>query len=908
MIFHLMNENGPLAETQQKYAALATGPLNSGVLKPVFNKFATDPESTADTISEILEMILSIGAQLEWRLSTPLRTWYWKIFLMVCPDLSKEQQEQVCTDLFDLKKQNRVCCLDEGLGQKVVEIFAGPKSMKGDPQFVAMIDDAARVLRMTNMELERLLAQVNAAVPRRCNTTAERVCAGGSLSQILRAHLDNGGSNPVAPTLSELIEDGVPLFAAKTASRKKITRVLKKTAYRRLPMERSGVLLYANYEVGKWQRELGRKLTFKERNAKKKELCFEFKNLSQGPREYWNGKARARDVAKKAEAYGRGSKKEGYGNRGPGCLLGLSDKTTPLRHELIKEGIERSESSSKGYGPYQEELRAKFRDRIFCEDKRSIPKEKTFVVVVPCEILHPGICRTVDQLIYGRLMKCVHLIKKAAEQHLKDSSGLFWCRLYSTPSTGTIETNCFVYLVLAYCRKKNPREAIFVKCTKHERKLVIAKVPSGLRETFAYMHASQIAKHFLPDENLSLAYVHIQQIKVDITPAKTHGYVEMLPESEQSHLEVRVHDEPEFGKRKAGRRKPKISKAAKAMPTSSDDRINEMLEGLKGTLEAKTARAPKKLAGGKSAQGAVRVTGGKVEARQRLIRISTAITATAISAAGKGSGKGAGEESTSEEERGRPGEREIKEDGSNSTVCGSNSDSDGDMKRQHAAIQEYDSSDEDRKSRLPKGYAATKEKKKPGLTMGRVRRSVEVVTATTRQKRKAQKVKKAEEGTGDKLPPQMLEKAEEGAGDKLPPSSSASSSSTRVPSSSSSSSATGATSASSQTIDLDWYLVRSGRQAACKGCSSKIGPWEMRIVYEAPEHRNLGHHFHWKYYHIDWRCLKATGIRPPNGRLDSHAVRYLPQKEKENLAMYNASVKEAREKVYSECQRLSSSG
>ena len=82
----------------------------------------------------------------------------------------------------------------------------------------------------------------------------------------------------------------------------------------------------------------------------------------------------------------------------------------------------------------------------------------------------------------------------------------------------------------------------------------------------------------------------------------------------------------------------------------------------------------------------------------------------------------------------------------------------------------------------------------------------------------------------------------------------------------------------------------------------------MRIVYEAPEHRNLGHHFHWKYYHIDWRCLKSTGIRAPNGRLDSQAVKYLPQKEKENLAMYNASVKEAREKVYSECQRLSSSG
>ena len=65
----------------------------------------------------------------------------------------------------------------------------------------------------------------------------------------------------------------------------------------------------------------------------------------------------------------------------------------------------------------------------------------------------------------------------------------------------------------------------------------------------------------------------------------------------------------------------------------------------------------------------------------------------------------------------------------------------------------------------------------------------------------------------------------------------------------------------------------------------------------------MAHQFHWKYYHIDWRCLKATGIRAPNGRLNQY-VNCLPAKEKEDLKMHNASIKEAQEKVYSECQIL----
>lgn len=79
----------------------------------------------------------------------------------------------------------------------------------------------SRRCRVTNMQLERLLACIKRAGGSVKPYSLERFLADGYLNQFISQHLRNGGSDPRVMTRSSLVGDGVPL-AAEVHRRKNV--------------------------------------------------------------------------------------------------------------------------------------------------------------------------------------------------------------------------------------------------------------------------------------------------------------------------------------------------------------------------------------------------------------------------------------------------------------------------------------------------------------------------------------------------------------------------------------------------------------------------------------------------------------------------------------------------------------
>ena len=137
------------------------------------------------------------------------------------------------------------CCLESFFCIPVRRTFPTEQSLVDATGFWTMIVTWGKKGKVTNVHLERLLAAFKAAAKMRSSDTPSmtRVVDSGELSQFLHEHLKAGGRNPVAFTRDTLLEEGVPLRAAKKR--------------RRAPAMVRKEMVYANAAYADHRRESG---------------------------------------------------------------------------------------------------------------------------------------------------------------------------------------------------------------------------------------------------------------------------------------------------------------------------------------------------------------------------------------------------------------------------------------------------------------------------------------------------------------------------------------------------------------------------------------------------------------------------------------------------------------------------
>lgn len=91
--------------------------------------------------------------------------------------------------------------------RQVKSFFSNAPALLADDDFAELMRWCAKEIKLSNMDVERLLAQVRASAPKD-RASVERTCSSGMLAQWLHEHMDGGGRHPCAVHRSQLIEEG----------------------------------------------------------------------------------------------------------------------------------------------------------------------------------------------------------------------------------------------------------------------------------------------------------------------------------------------------------------------------------------------------------------------------------------------------------------------------------------------------------------------------------------------------------------------------------------------------------------------------------------------------------------------------------------------------------------------------
>lgn len=262
-----------------------------------------------------------------------------------------------------------------------------------DTDFLRALHNWVDHTRLTNMHTERQLS----AIKRSCGPipTIERLCAAGMMCQWLSTHVTAGGVDPRGKaTTEELQAAGVPLAAASKPSRRSV------------PSRARGGLTYIRQHI-----PVG--ITKQARREHLSRLATEFYSLPADVRSRY-----AADEAAAAVARGRGSGSaepvDRYSIELGDKLWNLSSLKEPLRLDAFAAGVSRitavAEDAAGGMRNYAPRLREEFGKRTFIRNSGQLTGDTVVTAHVPCQIAHPGICRS--RMEFDLYEECIFVQRK----------------------------------------------------------------------------------------------------------------------------------------------------------------------------------------------------------------------------------------------------------------------------------------------------------------------------------------------------------------------------------------------------------------------------------------------------------------------------------------------------------------
>ena len=165
----------------------------------------------AHLVRRLRAVLLSMATQLEWRFEA-FKHWPF-LFAALFDGRPPREQDKLLTEFFHAN----ACDLDVDFEGKIRKLYSTTEDLKSDRAFMHGLRAWAETHKVCNMHLERLLARIRDGMGPGKSPQAERACAGGFLSQVLRDHLALGGRDPRHQSRESLLSHGAPLAGKRRA-------------------------------------------------------------------------------------------------------------------------------------------------------------------------------------------------------------------------------------------------------------------------------------------------------------------------------------------------------------------------------------------------------------------------------------------------------------------------------------------------------------------------------------------------------------------------------------------------------------------------------------------------------------------------------------------------------------------
>ena len=335
------------------------------------------------------QMLLSVAARVWRELDSQFRSWPTK--------LGADASLELFRELYAAEP----CCLDAGFSAKLRAMAVDAESLMELRDVMVVLDLWARMCRVCNMSLERLLSLIRRSAPARCHV--ERILCAGHMSQLRNAHWAAGGKDCTKRTRQQLLKHGVPIKACARRRTKKPQAAA------------TGYVSFARWSSNKWKRlrlerqqragVLQPSQVLSDRagyNAQIQRLAAEWKECGGAP---------PAPDAEEDEAV------KSYADRIGTKLWGLSDEDWFCRPCVLEEALPdiagiaeptRAIGLTQRLGPFREaHLKS-----LITPHGTLIPDSAKFAQEMTCGKLHPGVCRHV--LPKGAASAAVSLAKAAS--------------------------------------------------------------------------------------------------------------------------------------------------------------------------------------------------------------------------------------------------------------------------------------------------------------------------------------------------------------------------------------------------------------------------------------------------------------------------------------------------------------
>ena len=338
----------PFHIASQALCSMLVGNMDSGHLRPLAYHFSNFPDKLDSVVTMARFMSVSISGQLWYFVDRIFNEYPFRLLDMLgCRDLGDKLH--IAEAFFAVPS----CCLEPLMARKLRAWYTSAQDMAQNADLVDILWAWASATRISNMEVERLLALIKQASPQK-PPLLESVCSRGLLAQFAAQHRSAGGSDPRYTSRSGLLRDDVPLRSA-TKERKTDRRGKPCWMMYAMDQERSAPRGYANRA---------------ERYARMRELAQEFKDMdpaSETHRYYTTLAGLSRQARHAAPAPAPAPVNN---RRDSSALWGLASDELPIDNDRFVAGL-RAEAGLDdgadvaGFASYSMKLRKSFNDGLF---------------------------------------------------------------------------------------------------------------------------------------------------------------------------------------------------------------------------------------------------------------------------------------------------------------------------------------------------------------------------------------------------------------------------------------------------------------------------------------------------------------------------------------------------------------
>jgi hypothetical protein len=438
----------PVLRCQRSIATMIVDGSSSGPLRPLLRQWADDvllPHCAR-------KVLLCFGTQLWWRCE-PFYQYPFKFAQLF--SVSAEEQRRLLEEFFALSR----CCMDEEFTCKVRDMFGSVEDFLKCEKLIDGLRLWARMTKITNMHLERLLSLIKRALGGLPSPDVERLVSVGMLAQVLRGHLGAGGDDPRVVTRSMLLADDVPIAAGAVAQ----------------PSESKSKPAGAFFFF-KAAKQKDRKvadptpLTKEQLRDELLRLRTDWKNLSQADAQQyvdsakstWLSKQRSKTEAQEDIARTRSDQACRMSHN----FFGLGSQRWPITPENFEESVRcrlglAPEAALPGHRVYCTTLRKQWLERMVVETG-TIPDNADVKVRMTCWECHAGLCVTRDSWCW---QEALPLFKKVRDHFLQlgDLGGFY--RIVVLYKADVIAERR-LHVCLGHKRKAAPKLLLFARCSE----------------------------------------------------------------------------------------------------------------------------------------------------------------------------------------------------------------------------------------------------------------------------------------------------------------------------------------------------------------------------------------------------------------------------------------------------------